>query len=77
MDFNMSDVQKKATLVSVRDSLESEFYAMLIRLGVDPEAFTSKDELNGSDGTFTGERQRAKDLFDALERVKEKIADLP
>ena len=77
MDFNMSDGQKKAALVGVRDTLESEFYSVLIRLGIDPDAFMSKDEIDEANGTFVGERQRARDLFDALERVKEKIADLP
>lgn len=75
MDFNMSDAQKRSLLISLRDSLESEIYSMLVKMGIDPDAFDGSTGLESVDGSFTGERLRTRELLSALTKVKEKLAE--
>lgn len=62
-------------LISTRDQIETEIYAMLVKMGVDPDEFDPNTPLSG-DGFFTGERQRTQELIASLQRIKEKIAEL-
>lgn len=75
MDFNMPAAQKMSMLISARDSLESEIYTLLIKMGIDPEDYEPGTPLV-TDTAFTGERQRVQDLVSSLDKVKEKIAAL-
>ena len=76
MEFNIPDSHKKAMLVTLRDGLEAEIYSMLIKMGIDPDTFDGSTGLDSVDGSFTGEKQRTKELFSSLSRVKEKLAEI-
>ena len=77
MDFNMNDVQKKATLVGIQDGLETEVYSLLTKIGINPETFDENAAFPEIDGSFFGEKTRVEQLIAALKRVKDKIAELP
>lgn len=76
MEFNIPDAHKRTMLATVRDGLESEIYSMLVKMGIDPDTFDGSTGLESVDGSFTGERLRTKELLNALDRVKEKLAEI-
>lgn len=74
MQFNLTQAEKLDLCQNSKGGIEKELYALLVRLGVDPETF---DEEVGFTGTnYTGEFLRIQELVNSLKQIKVKITEL-
>lgn len=77
MDLGLTNQQKEMALRNSKDGITNEIYNILIRVGIDPDTFTSVEELPASyDGSFAGEYNRVKGLITALELIESKLNEL-
>ncbi len=75
MDFGLSNQEKLATLVSLRSNTNAELYQLLARCGVDPDTFTSVEEIPDALG-MPGEKARIQALVNSLDVINGKITEL-
>lgn len=74
MQFNLTQLEKLQLCQNTKSGVEKELYALLVRLGVNPDTF---DEEVGFTGTnYTGEHLRIQELVNALNQLKVKIIEL-
>jgi hypothetical protein len=77
MDLGLTNQQKEMALRNSKSGITTEIYNILIRLGIDPDTFSSVDELpTQTDGSFAGEYNRVKGLISALELIESKLNEL-
>ena len=75
MEFNLTNEQKKRMLEDSKNAAHSELYLILIKMGIDPEAY-SLDDVIETDAKYAGERYRFDGLVATLKNIEEKLAEL-
>ena len=75
MDFGLTVEQKRAALISAQNTAKVEIFNILIRMGIDPDTFTSIDEIEDSP-LLIGERQRLEVLLNSLVLVESKLSQI-
>lgn len=75
MDLGLTNEQKVAALNSVKNSIQSDIYTQLIRMGFDPDTYDASVENEVVD-SFVGERNRVNTLIASLTLIESKLAEL-
>lgn len=75
MDFGLSNQEKISTLVGLKNGVNSELFQLLVRCGVDPDLFSSIEEIPDSLG-MPGEKARIEALLSSRTMIEGKIAEL-
>lgn len=76
MDLQLTNAQKLSALQSAEAGIQSEIFNMLLRMGIDPDAYNPDAEPEVIDPVFSGEKARVAALLDSLEMVRNKIQSL-
>lgn len=75
MDLGLTDGQKLMALNSVKNSIQTDIYTQLIRMGFDPDTYEPSADNDVID-SFVGERTRVNTLISSLELIESKITEL-
>jgi hypothetical protein len=75
MELNLTNEQKITHLTIVKDNLALEIFNGLVRLGVDPDGFTSFDDVEVP-MYLTPEKDRVSAAVRAYEMVSAKLTEL-
>jgi len=74
MEFNLTLEQKKRMLVDSKNSIHSELYLLLVKMGINPDEYTLGMDI-GDDIKFAGEKVRFEALVSSLQMIEQKILD--
>jgi hypothetical protein len=75
MDFNLTSEQKERALNGSKETVLSEMYLTLIKMGIDPDTF-SIDDVIEENAKYAGEKYRLEGLIQSLKMIEAKIASL-
>jgi hypothetical protein len=75
MNLEITTEQKLDILNGSKAGIQGELYSLLVRMGIDPDAFEAEDALPTED-SFIGEKARVRNLLDALNLIERKITEL-
>lgn len=75
MDLGLTNEQKVVALNSVKNSIQTDIYTQLIRMGFDPDTYDALVENEVVD-SFVGERNRVNTLIASLTLIESKLAEL-
>lgn len=75
MDFNLTTEQKIKALTASKETILSEMYLLLVRMGIDPDTFNVDDEVE-ENVKYAGEKYRLEGLIQSFKMVEGKLADL-
>lgn len=75
MDFNLTIEQKIRALSASKDTILSEMYLLLVKMGIDPDNFQITDTIQ-ENVKYAGEKYRLEGLIQSLQMVEGKLADL-
>jgi hypothetical protein len=75
VDFNLTTEQKIKALTASKETILSEMYLLLVRMGIDPDTFNVDDEVE-ENVKYAGEKYRLEGLIQSFKMVEGKLADL-
>ena len=75
MDFNLTIEQKERALKTSKETILSEMYLTLVRMGIDPDTFNIDDVIE-ENAKYAGEKYRLEGLIQSLKMIETKIASL-
>lgn len=75
MDLGLTNEQKLMALNSVKNSIQTDIYTQLIRMGLDPDTYEPSADSDVID-SFIGERTRVNTLISSLDLIESKITEL-
>lgn len=75
MDLGLTTQQKISALAGSKIGIQGEIYNLLIRMGIDPDAFDPTVDLENND-SFVGEQSRLRYLLESLTLIESKLAEL-
>jgi hypothetical protein len=75
MDLGLTTQQKISALTGSKVGIQGEVYNLLVRMGVDPDTYTSGDDIAPND-SFVGEKLRLENLIQSLTLIESKLAEL-
>ena len=75
MELNLTPEQKMTSLTVIKNNLVSEIFTGLIRLGIDPDTFTSFDDVEVP-MHLTPEKDRIAAAVASLNMVNQKLSEL-
>jgi hypothetical protein len=75
MDLGLTDGQKLMALNSVKNSIQTDIYTQLIRMGFDPDTYEPSADNDVID-SLVGERNRVNTLISSLDLIESKITEL-
>ena len=75
MDFNLTTEQKERALKTSKETILSEMYLTLVRMGIDPDTFNIDDVIE-ENAKYAGEKYRLEGLIQSLKMIETKIASL-
>jgi uncharacterized protein YihD (DUF1040 family) len=76
MHFDLSLEQKRAILLSLKESNLNDLYIMLLKIGVDPEVFDGSISSIDDDISVYTEKMRIEKLLQSLQLVNLKLDNL-
>ena len=75
MNLGLTSEQKVMALNSVKNSIQTDIYTQLIRMGFDPDTYEPLADNEVVD-SFIGERTRVNTLIASLALIESKLAEL-